>query len=106
MKPDLYYRKMGKGDPLIILHGMYGSSDNWHTVGKALASNFEVYLLDQRNHGRSPHHPDLSYPLLRDDLCDFLHQHNLWKVSIIGHSMEARRRSSLQRPFRIVSKSW
>jgi len=78
---------MGKGDPLIILHGMYGSSDNWHTVGKALSDKFEVYLLDQRNHGHSPHHADLSYPLLRDDLRDFLDEQNLWKISIIGHSM-------------------
>jgi esterase len=87
MKMELHYRTMGKGDPLIILHGMYGSSDNWYTVGKALSENFKVYLPDQRNHGRSPHHPDLSYPLLRDDLRDFLDQHDLWKVSIIGHSM-------------------
>jgi esterase len=87
MKLDLHYRKMGKGDPLIILHGIYGSSDNWYTVGKALSENFEVFLVDQRNHGRSPHHPDLSYPLLRNDLRDFLNEHDLWKVTIIGHSM-------------------
>ena len=87
MKPDLHYKKMGEGAPLIILHGMYGSSDNWHTVGKALSDKFEVYLLDQRNHGRSPHYPDMSYPLLRDDLRNFMDEHNLWKVSIIGHSM-------------------
>lgn len=87
MNLDLYCRKMGQGEPLIILHGMYGSSDNWFTVGKSLADNYEVYLLDQRDHGRSPHHPELSYPLLRDDLRDFIDQHNLWKVSIIGHSM-------------------
>jgi esterase len=87
MKQELYYRKMGQGEPLIILHGMYGSSDNWHTVGKALSEKFEVYLIDQRNHGRSPHSPEMSYPLLRDDLRDFLDQHDLWKVSIIGHSM-------------------
>jgi esterase len=87
MKQALHYRKMGQGEPLIILHGMYGSSDNWFTVGKALSEIYEVYLLDQRNHGRSPHDPDLSYPILRDDLRDFLDQHDLWKVSIIGHSM-------------------
>jgi esterase len=87
MKLNLYFRKMGKGDPLIILHGMYGSSDNWHTVGKALAEKFEVYLVDQRNHGRSPHSPVLSYAILRDDLRDFLDVHDLWKVTILGHSM-------------------
>jgi esterase len=87
MKLTLHYRKMGQGDPLIILHGMYGSSDNWFTVGKSLSNNFEVYLIDQRNHGRSPHQPDISYSILRDDLRDFLDEHNLWKVSIIGHSM-------------------
>jgi pimeloyl-ACP methyl ester carboxylesterase len=87
MTQELYYRRMGDGEPVIILHGMYGSSDNWFTVGKALSENFEVYMLDQRNHGHSPHDPEISYPLLRDDLRDFLDLHDLWKVTIIGHSM-------------------
>ena len=87
MTKELFYRRMGDGEPVIILHGMYGSSDNWFTVGKALSENFEVYLIDQRNHGHSPHDPDISYPVLRDDLRDFLDLHDLWKVTIIGHSM-------------------
>ena len=50
---ELYYRKLGSGPPLIILHGLYGSSDNWLSIGKALSEQFTVYLPDQRNHGRS-----------------------------------------------------
>jgi esterase len=84
---ELFYKKMGVGQPLIILHGLYGSSDNWHGIDKALSGNFEVYIIDQRNHGRSPHDPILTYQAMRDDLLKFMDQHNLWKVTLVGHSM-------------------
>jgi esterase len=87
MSGELHYKRFGEGEPVIVLHGMYGSSDNWYSIGKELAENFEVYLVDQRNHGRSPHFPDMSYPMLADDIRDFLDMLDLWKVTIIGHSM-------------------
>ncbi|MFQ5583958.1 MAG: alpha/beta fold hydrolase, partial [Calditrichia bacterium] len=46
---NLFYRTYGQSEPLIILHGLFGSSDNWVTLGKRLAENFTVYLLDLRN---------------------------------------------------------
>ena len=84
---DLFFRKYGTGPPLIVLHGLYGSSDNWISIGKSLAEHFTVYLLDQRNHGNSPHSDDHNYYLMKQDLLDFIIQHNLNKIHLIGHSM-------------------
>ncbi len=84
---ELFFRKYGEGPAIIIVHGLYGASDNWVTVAKALSDNFEVYLIDQRNHGRSPHHPEHSYDAMKDDLLEFMDQHELEKATIIGHSM-------------------
>jgi esterase len=84
---DLFFRKSGAGDPVIILHGLYGSSDNWYSVARELASENTVYLVDQRNHGNSPHHPDHTYEVMREDLKAFMHRHGLSKSIIIGHSM-------------------
>lgn len=83
----LNYRKMGQGAPVVILHGFLGTLDNWITVGRALSEDYTVYLVDQRNHGRSPHSDEFSYDILSQDLHIFLHEHNIAFPSIIGHSM-------------------
>jgi esterase len=83
----LFFRKSGEGTPLIILHGLFGSSDNWYTLAKTFALTHTVYLPDQRNHGQSPHSDDFNYKLLTADLLEFLNEHELKNVSIIGHSM-------------------
>lgn len=83
----LFYRQSGQGEPLIILHGLFGSSDNWFTLAKTFAEQFTVYLIDQRNHGQSPHSEAFDYKLLAEDLLEFVNDHNLEKVNIIGHSM-------------------
>jgi len=84
---DLFFRKYGQGPPLIIIHGLYGSSDNWVSIGRQLAENFEVFLIDQRNHGRSPHSDDHNYHLLKEDLKHFMDQQSIEKAIILGHSM-------------------
>ncbi len=84
---DLFFRHFGKGIPLIILHGLYGSSDNWISAGRLLSEDFEVYLPDQRNHGNSPHSKEHNYTLLKNDLLKFMNQHNIEKAVLIGHSM-------------------
>src|SRR6056297_1932446 len=84
---DLFFRTFGDGPPLIILHGLYGSSDNWVSIGRQLSENFQVYLLDQRNHGQSPHSPQHNYHLLKEDLRAFLDQQSIDKAIILGHSM-------------------
>lgn len=85
---QLFSRKIGDGFPLIILHGLFGMSDNWLTIGKSLVQKgFAVHLLDFRNHGQSPHMSTHSYQSMCDDLTDYLAQEKLNEVSIIGHSM-------------------
>ena len=84
---DLFFRKTGSGDPIIILHGLYGSSDNWHSIGRALADDHEVFMIDLRNHGHSPHHPEHNYRVMCEDLTDFFTLHHLDQAIFIGHSM-------------------
>lgn len=83
----LHYRKMGEGAPLFILHGLFGSSDNWQTLGKRFAEHYTVYFVDQRNHGHSPHSDEFSYALMAADLLELVNDLNLEKINVIGHSM-------------------
>ena len=78
---------MGEGQPLIILHGLFGSSDNWQTHGKKLAEYFEVYLVDQRNHGRSDWSEDFSYEIMAEDLRELVEKESIEDFILMGHSM-------------------
>lgn len=84
---ELFYREYGQGEPLIILHGLFGSADNWMTQAKMLGERFHVYTVDQRNHGLSPHSPDHDYLAMTEDLHDFFMQRGLQKAIVLGHSM-------------------
>ncbi|MDQ1769665.1 alpha/beta fold hydrolase [Labilibaculum sp. A4] len=83
----LNYKKLGKGRPLLILHGLYGASDNWLTIAKELSNNFTVYIIDQRNHGDSPHANSHTYQDLKEDLLEFMNDHKIEKAILLGHSM-------------------
>ena len=83
----LFYRKFGDGPPLIILHGLYGASDNWVTVARQLAEHYTVILPDQRNHGQSPHSGIHDYDSMRDDLLELVTDLRLKKFFLAGHSM-------------------
>ena len=83
----LYYRKYGNGPPLIILHGLYGSSDNWVTIAKNLSDIFTVYLPDQRNHGQSPHSEIHDYTAMGEDLFELVNDLKLSRFFLAGHSM-------------------
>jgi pimeloyl-ACP methyl ester carboxylesterase len=83
----LFYREYGRGEPLIILHGLFGSADNWMTQAKMLSEHYHVYVVDQRNHGLSPHDAAHDYLAMADDLNEFFVQHNLDKAIVLGHSM-------------------
>jgi esterase len=87
MQMKLFYRKYGNGPPLIILHGLYGSSDNWVTIAKTLGDTFTVYLPDQRNHGQSPHSDIHDYDFMRDDIHELATDLKLKKFFLAGHSM-------------------
>ncbi len=83
----LFFRESGQGQPLIILHGLFGSSDNWYSHAKTFAPFFKVYLVDQRNHGQSPHSDEFNYKALTLDLEEFIAEHHIEKPIILGHSM-------------------
>lgn len=84
----LNYRIEGEGTPLIILHGLFGALDNWLFLAKAFAKNGKkVYLVDQRNHGKSPHSDQHNYTVMADDLNEFIEDHQIEKPIVLGHSM-------------------
>jgi esterase len=84
---QLFFRQYGSGKPVIILHGLFGQSDNWITVARRMAGHFSVFIPDLRNHGQSPRSPLLSYPAMADDLQEFIEDHQLADPILIGHSM-------------------
>ena len=84
---ELFFRHYGKGKPLIILHGVFGISDNWVTFAHSMADRYEVFIPDQRNHGQSPHDPAFNYFALCADLYDFIEEHEIEDPIILGHSM-------------------
>ncbi|MEA3452723.1 MAG: alpha/beta fold hydrolase [Bacteroidota bacterium] len=83
----LYYKKIGEGFPIVIVHGLYGSSDNWMVIAKELSEDFEVYVLDLRNHGKSPHSDDFSIGFMVDDLLQFFEETKIQKAFLLGHSL-------------------
>lgn len=84
----LYYREIaGIGNPILVLHGLFGSSKNWITNGKELSSLGHVYLLDLRNHGDSPHSSSHKLIDMVDDLKEFLELHSISNPVLLGHSM-------------------
>ena len=85
---DLNYKEFGLGEPVVILHGLFGTLDNWQTIAKKMSEHFTVFIIDLRNHGRSPQTNDTySYQLLADDLAEFMQDHWIYEARIIGHSM-------------------
>lgn len=85
---QLAYKAYGAGPPMIILHGLLGSADNWHTLSRtAFAPHFHVFAVDQRNHGRSPHSEVFDYPSMVSDLVDFMDTQGLTSAHLLGHSM-------------------
>jgi len=86
---DLAFEELGNPDdaPLIILHGFFASSRNWRQVAEKLAASFHVYVLDMRNHGASPHHQVMDYPVMSEDLLLFMENRGLTTASLLGHSM-------------------
>lgn len=87
MSIDLTYHSFGSGPPLVILHGLFGCKENWRSLARQLANYFQVFTLDQRNHGQSPHADEFSYQAMADDLLEFLNSQALDRVHLLGHSM-------------------
>lgn len=83
----LNYKTLGEGKPLIILHGLFGSLDNWLSIAKELTDTYQIFLVDQRNHGMSPHSDEFNYGVMAEDLKEFIKEHNIDRPYILGHSM-------------------
>lgn len=83
----LNVESQGSGPPLVILHGLFGSSRNWQGIATKLADEFQVHAVDLRNHGQSDQHPDMSYRAMVEDLEQLRARLGYEAVSVIGHSM-------------------
>lgn len=83
----LYSKIEGSGQPLLILHGFLGMSDNWKSLATQFGTNFEVHTLDLRNHGRSLQSEEFSYEIMAQDIFEYCQVNDLANINIIGHSM-------------------
>lgn len=83
----LHSQILGEGKSLLVLHGYFGMSDNWKTLGNQFSKDFQVHLIDQRNHGRSFHTAAFNYDLLAEDIYNYIDFHQLENVYLVGHSM-------------------
>ena len=83
----LHYTKVGSGEPLVILHGLFGSSKNWQSLARVFGEHFEVYSIDLRNHGQSFHHQEIDYELMVEDVHRLLRHLDISQCNLIGHSM-------------------
>ncbi len=83
----LFYRHSGSGKPVVILHGLFGLSDNWVTFARRLSDDYSVYLPDLRNHGQSPHSSVFNFPSLEDDILELVEDVGLEEFILMGHSL-------------------
>lgn len=84
----LYSKIYGDGyKDLIIIHGLFGMSDNWNSLGKDFSKYYKVHLVDLRNHGRSPHSDQFDYEVMCEDIIQYIEDHNINKSIILGHSL-------------------
>ncbi len=87
MNTKLHFKNFGQGDPLVILHGLFGTLDNWNGMAKILSERFCVFTVDLRNHGQSFHDDEMNYKVMVNDLVDFLQSEWIYECHLIGHSM-------------------
>ncbi len=99
----LHFQRHGQGEPLVILHGLFGTLDNWGAQIKTLSEHFDVIAADLRNHGRSPHGSEMSYRAMSNDLLELLDHLQLERINLMGHSMggKAAMQFALDHPERV-----
>jgi pimeloyl-ACP methyl ester carboxylesterase len=84
---ELNFKRSGSGRPVLILHGLFGSSSNWGKISRELSTEHQVFALDLRNHGESPHHNSMTYAEMAEDVAEFVRRHEIEYPTIVGHSM-------------------
>jgi pimeloyl-ACP methyl ester carboxylesterase len=102
----LYSRKVGEnGTDFVVLHGLFGSGKNWRSFAGSLEDDFQVWTLDARNHGDSPHADSMSYQQMAEDVARFFAENELENVILLGHSMGGKTamQLALQFPDRIAA---
>ena len=87
MALDLAFESFGSGEPLVVLHGLFGSGRNWRTIARALSDHHTVYTVDLRNHGGSRWADAMDYGVMADDVLAFFDEHGLQQPALMGHSM-------------------
>lgn len=100
---ELFTRTQGAGPPLVLLHGLFGSNENLGSIARALAGDFTIHAMDLRNHGRSPHGPEMEYAVLAHDVLESLDEQGVDRTSVLGHSLGGKTAMelALSRPSRI-----
>ena len=86
----LFFRSFGKGAPFLILHGLFGISDNWVTLGRRFGESYRVCIPDLRNHGQSPHSARFDFPSLQEDILELIDDEFREPVYLMGHSLGGR----------------
>ena len=101
----LNYVSQGSGQPVVLMHGMFGSLSNLGVVGRALADQYQVIAVDMRNHGESPHSMTMDYPAMAVDIVELLDDLALPKAHLLGHSMGGKvaMQVALNQPDRVAS---
>lgn len=87
---QLNFKSFGQGPALVILHGLFGSLDNWVSHARVLEKDYSVYLVDLRNHGKSPHSPIMNYAAMAEDIAELLDSEGISTCFLLGHSMGAK----------------
>lgn len=103
MSLPLHFQIIGSGHPIVVLHGLFGSGTNWRSFARSIADRRQVHLIDLRNHGRSPHSDEMSYPLMAADLFAYMDRHSIQTATLLGHSMGGKvaMLAALQAPARV-----
>jgi len=83
----LHYQAQGSGEPVVLMHGMFGSLSNLGVVARALTDHYQVIAVDLRNHGDSPNAMDMDYPSMADDIVELLDDLDISRAHLLGHSM-------------------
>ncbi len=85
---QLFYKQYGNtGEPIFILHGIFGMLDNWHNIAKKLSEQYTVYTIDARNHGQSPHNDESGYQAMAEDVIELANHLHIDQFILLGHSM-------------------
>ncbi|MBS1945229.1 MAG: alpha/beta fold hydrolase, partial [Bacteroidetes bacterium] len=84
---ELFFRREGAGTPIMVLHGLFGSGDNFGHIARTLSASFDMIVVDERDHGRSPHTGRITYPLMAEDVHALVMKLGLKDIVLVGHSM-------------------